>query len=274
MMFKFKQLLNRYPTHTIWHAIASGLGLAILMTPTQAVASDAELHTFHCLHGCPLGAPGIDDIIVREIYTLASNDLTRIADWVAYRVTPSTIGPSQSRNWNSDPWLDEDETLEEEDYDGANAALGTDRGHQAPLAAFSGTEFWPETNFLSNITPQVGALNQGPWQRLEGTERDLASAENLAVYVLTGPLFERVMAPLPGADERHRIPSAYWKVIITEDGRIASFIMDQKLPRSANHCDSAVSLDEVELRSRLAFFPRLVERNFTELLPALGCGQQ
>lgn len=236
-----------------------------------ALASDAELHTFHCLHGCPLGAPAIDDIIVREIYTLAFNDLTKVADWVAYRITPSTIGPSQSRNWKSDPWLDDDETLEPEDYDGANGALDTDRGHQAPLAAFSGSPFWLETNFLSNITPQKGPLNQGPWQRLEGEERKLVTDENIAVYVLTGPLFERVVAPLPGADERHRIPSAYWKVIATTDGRVASFIMDQDMSRSADHCTAAVPLEEAELRSRMAFFPRLVERRFTSLLPALGC---
>ena len=40
-----------------------------------ALASDGELHTFHCLFGCPLGAPATNDTVVREIYTLSSNDL-------------------------------------------------------------------------------------------------------------------------------------------------------------------------------------------------------
>lgn len=56
---------------------------------------------FHRLDGCPEGAPGINDIIVREIYTLASNDRTRFADWVAYRVMPDSIGPSGKRNWSA-----------------------------------------------------------------------------------------------------------------------------------------------------------------------------
>lgn len=243
----------------------------LLPVGTAQARSDGELHTFHCLHGCPIGAADIDDIIVREIYTLASNDLTKMADWVAYRVTPTSIGPSGDRKWAADPWLDPDEALEPDDYEGAPRALGIDRGHQAPLAGQSGTPFAADTNILSNITPQGAALNQGAWQRLEARENDLSRAENIAVYVVTGPLFERVMPPMPRTDERHRVPSGYWKVLVTQDGRLAAFIMDTAAPRDLDHCAARVTLDEVELRSRLGFFPRLNERSFSDLSPFLGC---
>ena len=252
-------------------ALAMAMCLVAAGPPAPAVASEAELHTFHCLHGCPIGAPGIDDIVVREIYTLASNDLTKMADWVAYRVTPDSIGPSGERKWTADPWLDVDETLEPADYDGASGALGVDRGHQAPLAGQSGTPFAADTNVLSNITPQGAALNQGAWQRLEARENDLARSANVAVYVLTGPLFERILPPLPGADERHRVPSGYWKVVATQDGRMAAFIMDTAAARSLDHCAARVALEEVELRSRLGLFPRLAARSFRDLSPDLGC---
>ena len=252
--------------------LTASLVVAFLSAVPAAAQPQAELHTFHCLHGCPVGAPGIDDIVVREIYTLASNDLTKMADWVAYRVTPDSIGPSGDRKWSVDPWLDDDETLEPDDYDGAPKALGIDRGHQAPLAAFSGTPYAGDTNVLSNITPQGAPLNQAPWQRLEARETALAKAENVAVYVLTGPLFERVMPPLPGADERHRVPSGYWKVIATADGRASAFIMDTTSPRSLDHCTTRVTIEEVELRSRLAFFPRVAKRSLRDLSSALGCG--
>lgn len=250
---------------------AAALALCLAASGGVARADDAELHTFHCLHGCPIGAPGIDDIVVREIYTLASNDLTKMADWVAYRVTPASIGPSGERVWSADPWLDPAETLEKEDYEEAPRTLGIDRGHQAPLAGQSGTPFAADTNILSNITPQGAALNQGPWQRLEAKENDLARTRNIAVYVLTGPLFERVMPPLPKADERHRVPSGYWKVLITADGRLAAFIMDTAASRTLDHCAARVTLDEVELRSRLGMFPRLAKRAFADLSPELGC---
>lgn len=242
-----------------------------LATASVACASEAELHTFHCLNGCPIGAPAIDDVIVREIYTLASNDLTKMADWVAYRVTPASIGPSGDRKWAADPWLDAGERFGPDDYDNAWRELGVDRGHQAPLAGQSGTPFAADTNLLSNITPQGAALNQGPWQRLEAQENELAQSQNIAVYVLTGPLFERVVAPLPSTTKRHRIPSAYWKVIATQDGRMAAFIMDTDAPRTLDYCEARVKLDDVELRSRLAFFPRLETRSFRELSKDLRC---
>lgn len=245
---------------------------ALALPTTISAQAQPELHTFHCLDGCPVGAPAIDDIVVREIYTLASNDITKVADWVAYRITPESIGPSGQRKWQADPWLDPSETLEPNDYTGAPTALGIDRGHQAPLAAFSGTNFANDTNILSNITPQGSPLNQAPWQRLEAKETALSKTDKIAVYVLTGPLFERMMPPLPKADERHRVPSAYWKVVATGDGRIASFIMDTSAARSLDHCDARVTLDEVELRARLLLFPRKSDRTFTDLSASLGCG--
>lgn len=152
----------------------------------------------HCLYGYPKGSPRGSDIIVHEVYILSSNDLTKLADWVAYRVTANTIGPSQSRNWRKGPLLATHETLEPNDYRNASEALGTDRGHQAPLASFSGTPNWADTNLLSNITPQANSLNQGAWARLEETIRRLARQDGVAaVYVMTGPIYERAMPQLP-----------------------------------------------------------------------------
>lgn len=99
-----------------------------------------EIHSpAHCLYGCPKGSPPGSDLIIRETYILSSNDLKKLADWVAYRVTSKTIGPSQARNWRKDPLLAQHETLEPNDYRNASEVIGTDRGHQAPLASFSGT---------------------------------------------------------------------------------------------------------------------------------------
>jgi endonuclease G len=236
-----------------------------------ALASDGELHTFHCLYGCPLGAPATNDTVVREIYTLSSNDLTKLADWVAYRVTPSSIGPSSDRDWRADPSLAADETLAPEAYDGANQALRTDRGHQAPLAAFSGTPFAADTNILSNITPQASALNQGPWNALEGQERSLAQRLNTAVYVYTGPLFERLMAPLPAGPVLERVPSGYWKVVALADGRISAFVFDQATMRTLDYCEGRVSLTHVVLRSRLILFPMANAASFRSLDSEIGC---
>lgn len=248
------------------------LPILLLAAPAAAAAADSELYTFHCLWGCPLGAPATNDTIVREIYTLSSNDLTKMADWVAYRITPQTIAASQGqRNYRIDGWLDPSETLSEPQYAGAPGALHIDHGHQAPLAAFSGTPQWDDTNYNSNMTPQASALNQGPWQRIEGWERSVTLAIGGPIHVYTGPLFERMMKPLPAGPAYHRVPSGYWKIVALPDGRMTAFIMDQNTPRRANHCDYRVPLLHVELRSRLQFFPRRGSTALTSLDGLLGC---
>ncbi len=247
------------------------LAALAIAAPTAASASDAELHTFHCLRGCPVGAPATNDIVVREIYTLSSDDLTKMADWVAYRVTKESIGPSGDREWRADPWLGSDETLPPTAYDGASRALHVDRGHQAPLASFSGTASSADTNVLSNITPQSSALNQGPWVRLEDRERQLATRLSVPVYVLTGPLFERMMKPLPNGGDYHRVPSGYWKVVALADGRTTAFVFDQGDARDADICAARVSLHHVELRSRLRLFPDPETMPVAALDAELGC---
>lgn len=246
--------------------------VAALMLAGPARATDSELYTFHCLWGCPVGAPATNDVLVREIYTLSSNDLTKMADWVAYRITPQTIAASQdSRNYRIDPWLDPSETLSEPQYSGAPSALHIDHGHQAPLATFSGTPQWDDTNVNSNLTPQASALNRGPWQRLEGWERSAALQSVGPVYVYTGPLFERLMKPMPAGPVYHRVPSGYWKVIALPDGRMTAFIMDQNTPQNGRHCDYRVPLLHVELRSRLRLFPARGSAQFGSLDALLGC---
>lgn len=87
---------------------------------------------------------------------MSSNDSTKFADWVAYKVTKDTIGPTKERTWKADPLLDENETLEPDEYRGAPVSLKTDRGHQVPLASFTGTEYWKDTCSISHA-PGGGA---------------------------------------------------------------------------------------------------------------------
>ena len=274
------------PCHVLRSLAPLGLviGIAMVVTiPSMPVAAQ-ELHADLCMHGCPSGSPATNDLIIRDIYILSSNDATKFADWVAYRVTQNTIGPTARRTWRADPWLAANETLEPDDYIGANAALNTDRGHQAPLASFTGTDDWEATNYLSNITPQRSALNQGAWVRLESAVRTLAEERATdPIYVMTGPLYEREMPSMPGADELHRVPSGYWKIIAMEengDVKIAAFLFDQDTPRRAEFCEESfvTSVRTIEDKAELNFFPELtpadqdrLETGAATLLTDLGC---
>lgn len=329
------------------HALAvsqSILWLAVFLLAPRTEAQ--EIHSQQCLLGCPYGSPQSNDLLIRDIYILSSNDATKLADWVAYRVDPQNFGKSRKRQWRADPWLAADETLERGDYRQAHSLAGYDRGHQAPLGSFSASRFWYQTNFLSNITPQRSALNQGPWRVLEERIRKLARREvrggNGVLYVMTGPIYAKpqkspalpaseaqrfkdklqadpfgtvakvtaaattrawwgqLMAsllpvswrkeslgssgqprPLPSADEDHKVPSHYWKVIGVQGWptiRMAAFIMPQTAGRRDDICRYGVPLAEVERATGLTFYHRLgtVEKSLLaarrgKLLAALGC---
>ncbi|MDZ7772998.1 MAG: DNA/RNA non-specific endonuclease [Balneolaceae bacterium] len=240
-----------------------------------AAAQPLEIHSKHFIKGYPIGTPASNDLIIRDLYAMSSNDRTKFADWVAYRLTPVTVsGSSGERNWEVDPWLDDDETLEPGDYEGAFVALNTHRGHQAPLAALNGTGHAHQTNYLSNITPQKGPLNSGSWQVMESRIRALLEDKVFGeVYVMTGPLYEEEMPDLPGADETHRVPSGYWKIVAVPGEhslQTAAFIMDQNTPRSSPVMDYLVSIDEVEQRSGLDFFWELGEHRQNRLEGGMG----
>lgn len=241
--------------------------LIIVIIVIYVIAPTSEYPEIHCKHffyGYPAGAPSTNDMIIRDAYALSSNDETKFADWVAYRLDKEIItgDVETKRNWKADPWLSADETLEPGDYKGASKSLHIDRGHQAPLASFKGTKYWADTNYLSNITPQKSELNQGPWRKLEGRARKLAKAGN-TVYVMTGPLYEQTMRALPKSDEPHRVPSGYWKMILIQSGKTAKsiksagFIFSQDTPRNVNLTEHLCTINDIEQRSGLDFLREL-----------------
>lgn len=225
-----------------------------------------EIHCKHFFFGMPLGTASTNDLIIRDNYALSSNDSTKFADWVAYRLERRYLdGRAPDRHWKADPWLSDDETLEPDDYRDASKIIHVDRGHLAPLASFKGSESCFETNYLSNITPQKINLNRGPWKLLEEKERKLLDTFEL-VFVMTGPLYEKDMGKLPNANEKHLIPSAYWKIIIVpitqKKFEAVAFIFSQDVDYNVRFIDHLTSIDEIERRSKLDFFPLL--DNITE----------
>ena len=85
--------------------------LAVLVAVGISTSWAGEVYSYHCLAGCPTGAP-TDELVVREIYILSNNRTTKFADWVAYRITADPIGSTRTRVWRADPALPGTSTLE------------------------------------------------------------------------------------------------------------------------------------------------------------------
>ena len=135
------------------------LALSAYPPPAQVT----EIHCKHFFYGYPTGTPASNDLIIRDLYALSSNDTTKFSDWLAYRLSPITVADrtDPTRTWRADPFLDEHETLEPPDYTGANKALDTDRGHQGSPGLLQGLVDFRQTNYLSNITHSKHDLNNG-----------------------------------------------------------------------------------------------------------------
>lgn len=251
---------------------------------TEQIQPSHSVTIDNCAVGCPSGGGRVT--LNREAYTLNNNASTKFANWVAYKITKETPASGRPRNWKTDPDVPAGETLTPVDYNGASVALKIDRGHQANLASMGGVTDWQTLNYLTNITPQKSDLNQGAWARLEDQERSLSKAPEVdAVYVTTGPLYEKNIGSLPGTNKIHTIPSGYWKVIFTGgtpmEGLYAAFIMEQSTPRSASFCDFQVTVEEIEERSGLTLWSNLPEdvqadlkSKRGQLAPKIGCASE
>lgn len=146
---------------------------------------------------------------------------------------------------------------------------GYDRGHLAPNSAILfnyGQMAQLETYLMSNITPQDSNLNRigKPWERLERKVReeisqdDTKNKEIKSVYVITGTIFsedpEELESGIP-------IPSHCYKILVYQRGyrstiKAVAFIFPQE-PASENLMDYIVTVDEIESKTGIDFFPEL-----------------
>ena len=244
--------------------------LGVLLIASMSQIQAAELRIAHCLYGCPKGSSSENHLILRPIYALSYNTRNKVADWAAYRVTSGSIGiaSSLSRAVMIDDFVEE--TLSAGDFINAEEA-GFTRAQLVPLVNFAGTPYWNEVNYMSNAVARSQNLSLGAWYGLEWSIRNLVNRER-EVYVLTGPIFRDspVVASLE-TQTQHRVPDAFFKIVVSADNRATAFIFDQDLPVHVHHCDTRAAIDEIETATGLEFFPENPRLVLGLLDTNLGC---
>lgn len=180
--------------------------------------------------------------------------------WVSYRlheVENPRAGPRPEfrRDWRT-LW-----PIAPDSYFGS----GYDRGHLAPnyaIAAVHGSGAQRDTFLMSNVSPQRPDLNRRLWQRLEEVVIDHFVPRFGALQVITGPVF-----PASFIDNAFRrvglveVPSAFYKILVVpgERPRALAFLMPQTVQGNEPLDRYLVSIDEIEARTGLDFFPLLPE---------------
>ncbi len=137
------------------------------------------------------------------------------------------------------------------------AGSGMDRGHLVPAGDLKWSEEAMRQSFLlTNVAPMHKALNEGGWAKLEEKVREW-TARDSALLVFTGPVLSDQDTTLTSG--RVTVPSAYYKVIMApcvRPMRAIAFIYPNG--HSGGWLSQyAVSVDEVERRTGLDFFPTL-----------------
>ncbi|WAM47569.1 DNA/RNA non-specific endonuclease [Vreelandella venusta] len=180
--------------------------------------------------------------------------------WVSYQVEAvpddTRIGPRPNfkADWRT-LW-----PIGTDSYSGS----GYDRGHLAPnyaIAAVHGRNAQVDTFLMSNMTPQRPNLNRQLWQRLEESVMDHFAPRFDRLQVITGPIFpEHFMDNAFNRVGFVEVPEAFYKIIVVpnEEAPLAlAFIMPQDVRGNESLADYLVTIDEIESRTGLNFFPDL-----------------
>jgi len=200
-------------------------------------------------------APTDWQVVHHTGYSLAYNEDTEQAAWVAYVLTDSMVlfGNANRRdNFRADTTIVTG-SASLQDYRGS----GYSRGHLAPAADMKwSTTAMAESFYMSNMSPQLQAFNGGIWKSLEERVRKWAINE-VRILVVTGPVFKNPTTTI-GPNEVV-VPDYFYKVVLDvspPEYKGIGFIMKHEKGRGEVY-EYAVTIDSVERFTGLDFFKDL-----------------
>ncbi|MDR1880857.1 MAG: DNA/RNA non-specific endonuclease [Tannerellaceae bacterium] len=204
-----------------------------------------------------LGNGQKEQIIEHEGFTVSYNPEYRIANWVAYELTPEEAQSDSVARWNKfapDPDV-VGPTATNDDYRNS----GYDRGHLAPAGDMKwSAKAMRESFYFSNICPQNKGLNGGMWHKLEKQCRTWAGQHG-TLSIVTGPVIGGELERL--GKNRVGIPELFYKVIgCTPRGdtpKGIGFLFENRNYKNTSLRVMAVTVDSVEAVTGIDFFPSL-----------------
>ena len=197
---------------------------------------------------------GVSDTLVRyDAFDVHFNSERGIANYAVYELVTDELNGTIERAGEFMQDAGVKGCPLPQDYAGS----GMDRGHLVPAAdlKWSGTAM-RQSFLLTNICPMHKALNEGGWAKLEEKVREW-TARDSALLVFSGPIVSDSDTTLSGG--RVKVPGAYYKVIMApcvRPMRAIAFIYPNGYSGGRLR-QYAVSVDEVEHRTGLNFFPYL-----------------
>ncbi|SNR47199.1 endonuclease G [Lutibacter agarilyticus] len=202
------------------------------------------------------------EIAHHNFYSVSYNEAFEQAEWVAYELENSHI---KSANFKR-PYFVEDPKISTKSASYRNYKnSGYNKGHLCPAGdrKFS-KEAFDETFLMSNVTPQTYEFNSGVWNRLEQKVRYWAK-KHRKLYVVTGGILTQNLKRI--GNEKVAVPKYFYKIVLDyqePEIKAVAFLMPHKKSEKGLH-QFVVSIDEIEQKTGIDFFPELEDSLETKL---------
>lgn len=169
--------------------------------------------------------------------------------------------------------------LEDKDYIVRPGKVEYERGHMAPNKAIAtryGKAAQLETFKMSNVVPQLGAINGGIWRILEGRiEKDYAKLEH-GCWVTVGPVFQSDKPDWYNG--KAAIPDAFFCIVIKRDsaGKYSklAYIIPHNIGTGRKATEFSATIDEIEAATGLDFNAKLPDSQERELEAAPNASEE
>lgn len=206
-----------------------------------------------------------------ESYDLEYNGATKTAYWVYEKISKNNFEKNCGRKevaFEPDPEIPDVVKSTLQDYQGS----GFDRGHLCPAGDRTySCKALKETFYLSNISPQLPAFNQGYWNKVEDYTRKLVNYNDV-IHVFTIPLF------LPEENEEGKfvhykvighnnvgVPTHFAKLIFTSNDHYVFILPHKNIDLKTNLESFKTTLEDLEKKSGLIFSrEKLLLKNYEE----------
>jgi endonuclease G len=172
--------------------------------PAPSTAAD---HTALGMPSAESASNPDDYLISRPQYVLSYNRSRAIPNWAAWHLSASDLGKLDRSQFAPDAALPKGwYRVTPNDY----RNVGYDRGHMVPSGDRTATKADNQATFLmTNVVPQAGGNNQGPWADLENYCRDQAR-KGKELYIVAGGAGPFTTLP----SGKLAVPAQTWKIVV------------------------------------------------------------
>lgn len=195
-------------------ATTNGVSGSAQITILEAEVPTTAVYRNHLEFGVPQGAAGV--AVNKREFASSYSETRGGPNWVSWNINATQFGAAARCDC-----FTADQTLPSSvykvvDFNYRNG--GYDRGHMVQSESRTATFQENAATFLmTNILPQAGENNQGPWVQFENHLNDLARQQGKEIYVVAGGEYTANPATLKN-EGRVQVPAWTWKVAVIVDG--------------------------------------------------------